>query len=152
MATWPFWLKERGTGLRHTKLGGKFRSQASDTVSVMPIRLCLLLFSILVSCANATKICSSSSALFEAYTMPSGAESAGQLQRRSMQFFVQLNLPVAIHTHATTTSPSLTRTSATTSIMESSSPFKTMWADLRKLTPGTSPEQQALQVFLEQRT
>ena len=82
--------------------------------------------------------------------MPTGAESAGQLQRRSMQFFVLLNLLVVILATATTTSPSLTRTSATTSTMGHSYPFKTMWAYLRMLTPGTSPEQQALQVVLEQ--
>ena len=82
--------------------------------------------------------------------MPTGAESAGQLQRRSMQFFVLLNLPAVILATAMTTSPSLTRTSATTSTMGHSYPFKTMWADLRMLAPGTSPEQQALQVFSEQ--
>ena len=82
--------------------------------------------------------------------MPTGAESAGQLQRRSMQFFVLLYLPVVILATATMTSSSLTRTSATTSTMEHSYPFKTMWADLCVRTPGTSPEQQVLQVFLEQ--
>ena len=83
--------------------------------------------------------------------MPTGAESAGQLQRRSMQFFVLLNFPAVILDTAMTTSPSLTRTSATTSTMESPSPFKTMWANLSKSTPELSPEQQAIQVFLEQR-
>ena len=38
-----------------------------------------------------------------------------------------------------------------TSTMESPSPFKTMWANLSKSTPELSPEQQAIQVFLEQR-
>ena len=82
--------------------------------------------------------------------MPSGAESAGQLQRRSMQFFVLLNIPGVILAQATTTSLSLTRTSVTTSTLESSPPFKTMWADLQ-LTPETSPEKQALKVLPDQR-
>ena len=117
MAVWPFWLKERGTE-RISNLEATQKPGIRHLTQCMPFRLCLPLLLILVPCANTTKNCASSPALLEAYTTPSGAECAGQLQRRSMQFFVLFNLPVVILSTATATSSSLTRTCATTSAME----------------------------------